>query len=88
MSQRTEIVTVSGTAYRVVEPTVSDWLLVCDLEPTERMLALVERCVVLDASAAPAFDSREKLLAAPASLLMALDSRLGELLAFDVPDPT
>ena len=76
----------NGIAFTIRVPLGGDWLAVSALEGHERSLVMILRCVERDG--APAWQSVQDLERVPMALLLKFDQILGELLEYDVPDPT
>ena len=77
---------IDGTAYDLRPPTGGDWLAVAGLDPIERTLLLIVRCVSRDGR--PAFRDQAAAEGATMALIQALDAALSELMAYEIPDPT
>jgi len=78
----------NDVAIVVSVPMGADWLAVADLEGTERTFALILRCVKRKNTGEPLWQSVQDLERVPVALLLNLDRILGELMEYDIADPT
>ena len=75
-----------GVFYEIRVPTGADWLAVAPLEPHEKSLVMVLRCTYC--KGVPAWSSMSELEVSPMPLLLAIDSQIGQMLEYDIADPT
>jgi hypothetical protein len=81
------IVNISGTPFRVQEPTVAQWLACADMVDADRTMHLVSSCVFDPETGAPAFENRAAIESAPISVVMRLDSELATLMECEIENP-